>query len=191
MKGLHQKIQLISLGCKFSTSKTRLAAQFRWEDPLNLDSQLTDDEKMLQDTFRSFCQEKLMPGITLAHRNETFDRGIMSELGKLGAFGCTLKGYGCAGVSSVAYGLIAREIEFVDSSYRSALSVQSSLVMYPIYTYGSDEQKKKYLPRLAKGEIIGCFGLTEPNAGSDPGGTVYYSYRYKSYALNFFGHSPL
>lgn len=121
----------------------------------------------MRDSFRSYCREQLMPKITLSHRNGYFDRSVMNELGELGAFGCTLKGYGCAGVSSVSYGLLSREIEAVDSAYRSALSVQSSLVMFPIYEYGTEEQKQKYLPRLAKGEFVGSFGLTEPNAGSD------------------------
>uniref|UniRef100_A0A1L8DYT9 glutaryl-CoA dehydrogenase (ETF) n=1 Tax=Nyssomyia neivai TaxID=330878 RepID=A0A1L8DYT9_9DIPT len=143
---------------------------FNWEDPLNLESQLTEDEIAVRDSFRSYCQESLMPRIIEANRNEIFDREIMQEIGKLGALGCTIKGYGCAGVSNVAYGLLAQEIERVDSSYRSALSVQSSLVMGAIYDYGTDQQREKYLGRLARGEIIGCFGLTEPNHGSDPGG---------------------
>ncbi|KFM75861.1 Glutaryl-CoA dehydrogenase, mitochondrial, partial [Stegodyphus mimosarum] len=124
---------------------------------------------MIQDQFRSYCQEKLMPRILMANRNEVFDKDIMKEMGAMGVLGPTIKGYGCAGVSSVAYGLITRECERVDSSYRSAMSVQSSLVMHPIYAYGTEEQKEKYLPRLAKGDLIGCFGLTEPNYGSDPG----------------------
>lgn len=155
---------------KFSQSVRLMTAKFQLEDALNVESELGEDEVMLRDTFRSYCREKLMPRILLSHRNEQFDRHIMNELGELGAFGCTLKGYGCAGVSSVAYGLIAREIEYVDSAYRSAMSVQGSLVMQPIYELGSEEQKEKYLPGMARGEIIGCFGLTEPNAGSDPAG---------------------
>lgn len=155
---------------KFSQSRRLLDAKFDTEDPFNVESELTEDEIMLRDTFRSHCRKKLMPRVLLSHRNEVFDRKIMNELGEVGAFGCTLKGYGCAGVSSVAYGLIAREIEYVDSAYRSAMSVQSSLVMQPIYELGSDEQKEKYLPGMAKGELVGCFGLTEPNAGSDPAG---------------------
>lgn len=143
---------------------------FNWRDPLNLDSQLEEEEKILRDQFRDYCQERLQPRILLAYRNEHFDREIMSELGQIGVLGATIDGYGCAGVSYVSYGLLAREIEKVDSGYRSAMSVQSSLVMHPIYAYGSEEQKKRFLPRLAKGEIVGCFGLTEPNAGSDPGG---------------------
>lgn len=156
---------------KFSQSSRLLAAQFQWEDPLNVESELTDDEISLRDTFRAFCAEKLKPRILLSHRNESFDRAIMNELGDLGAYGCTLKGFGFPGVSSVAYGLIAREIEYIDSAYRSAMSVQSSLVMQPIYELGSEEQRQKYLPKMAKGELIGSFGLTEPNAGSDPAGT--------------------
>jgi len=145
-------------------------AKFNWEDPLNLESCLQEDEIMARDQVRAYAQEKLMPRIVMANRNETFDRSIMNEMGDLGLLGATLDGYGCAGVNYVTYGLMAREIERVDSGYRSAMSVQSSLVMFPIYTYGTKEQKEKYLPRLAKGEIVGCFGLTEPNFGSDPAG---------------------
>jgi len=123
---------------------------------------------MIQETAKSYCETQLMPRVLLANRNEVFDRKIMSEMGELGLLGPTLKGYGCAGVGYVAYGLIANAIEAVDSGYRSAMSVQSSLVMWPIYTYGTEEQKQKYLPDLAKGKIVGCFGLTEPNHGSDP-----------------------
>ncbi|XP_065216609.1 glutaryl-CoA dehydrogenase, mitochondrial [Planococcus citri] len=166
---------------------TSSASKFQLEDALNVESELNEDEIMLRDTFRSYCREKLMPRILLSHRNEQFDRHIMNELGQLGAFGCTLKGYGCAGVSSVAYGLIAREIEYVDSAYRSAMSVQGSLVMQPIYELGSEEQKEKYLPGMAKGEIVGCFGLTEPNAGSDPAGMrtkAVYNAAKKTYTLS-------
>ena len=131
--------------------------------------QLTDEEQMVYDSAKSYCNDKLLPRVLLANRNETFDRSIMSEMGELGLLGTTLKGYGCAGIGYVAYGLIANAIESVDSGYRSAMSVQSSLVMWPIYNYGSEEQKQKYLPDLAKGKTIGCFGLTEPNHGSDPG----------------------
>ncbi|XP_014790932.1 glutaryl-CoA dehydrogenase, mitochondrial [Octopus bimaculoides] len=141
---------------------------FNWQDALNLESQLTEEEILIRDQFRDYCQEKLMPRILLANRHEDFDREIMNEMGSLGVLGPTIKGYGCAGVSSVAYGLITRELERVDSSYRSAMSVQSSLVMHPINEYGTEEQKAKYLPKLATGELIGCFGLTEPNHGSDP-----------------------
>merc|ERR1712012_554156 len=143
---------------------------FNWKDPFDLESKLTDEGKLVRDTAYSYCQEKLLPRVTMANRNETFDRNIMSEMGELGLLGPTIEGYGCPGVSSVSYGLITREVERVDSAYRSAMSVQSSLVMHPIYTYGSEEQKDKYLPRLARGEIVGCFGLTEPNHGSDPAG---------------------
>ncbi|XP_032743544.1 glutaryl-CoA dehydrogenase, mitochondrial isoform X2 [Rattus rattus] len=142
---------------------------FDWKDPLVLEEQLTADEKLIRDTFRNYCQERLMSRILLANRNEVFHRDIVYEMGELGVLGPTIKGYGCAGVSSVAYGLLTRELERVDSGYRSMMSVQSSLVMHPIYTYGSEEQRQKYLPRLAKGELLGCFGLTEPNHGSDPG----------------------
>ncbi|MSO66016.1 MAG: acyl-CoA dehydrogenase [Alphaproteobacteria bacterium] len=147
-------------------------AQFRWDDPLLLESQLSEDERMIRDTARSFAQGKLMPRIVEANRHEIFHREILNEMGALGLLGLTLKGYGCAGVNYVSYGLVAREIERVDSGYRSAMSVQSSLVMYPIYAYGSEAQRQKYLPRLAKGEIVGCFGLTEPDHGSDPGSMV-------------------
>ncbi|ESP01238.1 hypothetical protein LOTGIDRAFT_212778 [Lottia gigantea] len=150
---------------KDSTSKY---APFEWRDALRLESQLTDEEKMVRDQFESYCTEKLMPRILLANRNEVFDPKIMKEMGELGVLGPTIKGYGCAGLSSVGYGLITRELERVDSSYRSAMSVQSSLVMWPIYAYGTEEQKEKYIPKLAKGDLIGCFGLTEPNHGSDP-----------------------
>ncbi|CAF4329100.1 unnamed protein product, partial [Rotaria magnacalcarata] len=143
--------------------------QFNYEDPFDLESQLKDDERMIRDQFRSYCQEKLMPRIIQANRKEIFHTEIMRELGDLGVLGPTIQGYGCAGVSYVAYGLLAREIERVDSGYRSAFSVQSSLVMFPISEFGTEEQKQKYLPKLAAGELIGCFGLTEPNHGSDPG----------------------
>lgn len=146
-------------------------AAFNWSDPFDLNGQLTEEERIIRDSTHEYCQENLMPRILEANRNETFDRGIMRELGGLGLLGATLpERYGCAGTNYVSYGLIAREVERVDSSYRSAMSVQSSLVMFPIYTYGSEAQRKKYLPKLASGEWIGCFGLTEPDAGSDPGG---------------------
>lgn len=144
-------------------------AVFNWEDPINLESQFTEDEIAIRDSFRSYCQESLLPRIIQANRNEIFDKEIMTEMGQLGALGCTLKGYGCAGVSNVAYGLLTREVEKIDSAYRSALSVQSSLCMGAIYDYGTEQQKEKYLPKMAKGEIIGCFGLTEPDHGSDIG----------------------
>ncbi len=145
-------------------------APFQWDDPFLLDDQLTEDERLIRDTTRDFAQDKLMPRVLEANRYERFDREIFTEMGEIGLLGCTLEGYGCAGVNYVSYGLIAREIERVDSGYRSAMSVQSSLVMYPIYIYGSEAQRQKYLPRLATGEIIGCFGLTEPDHGSDPAG---------------------
>jgi glutaryl-CoA dehydrogenase len=144
-------------------------AAFRWDDPLLLDAELTDEERLVRDSAREYAQEKLMPRVLTANREERFDREIMTELGALGMLGPTIDGYGCAGASYVAYGLIAREIERVDSGYRSAASVQSSLVMFPIHAYGSETQRQRYLPRLATGELVGCFGLTEPNAGSDPG----------------------
>jgi glutaryl-CoA dehydrogenase len=143
---------------------------FKWDDPFLFNDQLTDEERMIRDTARRFCQDKLMPRILEANRSETFDRAIMDEMGTMGFLGSTIpEEYGGAGLNYVSYGLIAREVERVDSGYRSAMSVQSSLVMHPINAYGSEEQKKKYLPRLASGEIVGCFGLTEPNHGSDPG----------------------
>ena len=144
-------------------------AAFQWEDPLLLDAELTEEERLIRDTARDYCREKLMPRVLSANREERFDREIMTELGALGLLGPTIEGYGCAGASYVAYGLAAREIERVDSGYRSAASVQSSLVMFPIHAYGSDAHREKYLPRLASGALVGCFGLTEPNAGSDPG----------------------
>lgn len=143
-------------------------APFTWEDPLLLNNLLTEEERMVAESAESFCQEQLMPGILHANRDEHFNPDIMRQMGELGLLGATIDGYGCAGMSSVAYGLIARAVERVDSGYRSAMSVQSSLVMHPIYAYGTEAQKDKFLPRLATGELIGCFGLTEPNAGSDP-----------------------
>jgi glutaryl-CoA dehydrogenase len=145
-------------------------AKFQWEDPFLIEDQLGEEERMVRDAARGYCQDKLMPRILMAHRHETVDRDIFPELGALGLIGPTIKGYGCAGASYVAYGLIAREVERVDSGYRSSLSVQSSLVMYPIYAYGSEAQRQKYLPKLASGEWVGAFGLTEPDHGSDPGG---------------------
>jgi len=146
---------------------------FVWKDPLLLDDLLTEDERMVRDTAHSYAQENLMPRILEANRQERFDREIMNEMGALGFLGSTLpEKYGCADVNHVCYGLLAREIERVDSGYRSALSVQSSLVMWPIYTYGSEEHRKKYLPKLSTGEWIGSFGLTEPNSGSDPSGML-------------------
>lgn len=144
--------------------------QFDWRDALNLEGQLTEEEILIRDTFHAYCQAKLMPRILLANRNEVFHRDILHEMGELGVLGSTIKGYGCAGTSYVAYGLIAREVERVDSSYRSVMSVQSSLVMHPISAYGTEAQKQRFLPKLAKGELLGCFGLTEPNHGSDPSG---------------------
>ncbi|MEQ9663853.1 MAG: acyl-CoA dehydrogenase [Parasphingopyxis sp.] len=143
---------------------------YRWDDPFLLEEQLSDEEKMVYETARNYAQEKLLPRVISATREERFDREIMNELGELGLLGCTIDGYGCAGVSHVAYGLVARAVEAVDSGYRSAMSVQSSLVMHPIHAYGTEAQREKYLPKLATGEWVGCFGLTEPDAGSDPGG---------------------
>ncbi|KAG8512724.1 Glutaryl-CoA dehydrogenase, mitochondrial [Galemys pyrenaicus] len=215
-----------------AAAQTASRPEFDWRDPLVLEEQLTADEILIRDTFRTYCQERLMPRILLANRSEgdqgpprgtplccsvdswafgslcpwdrvscglmldlnlgicpfaVFHREIISEMGELGVLGPTIKGYGCAGVSSVAYGLLARELERVDSGYRSAMSVQSSLVMHPIYAYGSEEQRQKYLPRLATGELLGCFGLTEPNHGSDPGSMetrAHHNPSSKSYTLN-------
>ena len=147
------------------------AVLFNWEDPLDLESGLTQDERMIRDSARAFCQDKLAPRVKQAFRDETFDRKIMNELGEMGFLGVmTPEAHGGSGLGYVAYGLVAREVERVDSGYRSAMSVQNSLVMHPIDAYGTEAQKKKYLPKLSTGELIGCFGLTEPDAGSDPGG---------------------
>ena len=150
-------------------AETRRPAAFDWADPLRLDAQLEEDERAIRDAAQAYCQDKLLPRVLLAHRHERFDREIMNEMGALGFLGATLDSHGCAGANYVSYGLIAREIERVDSGYRSAFSVQSSLVMYPIWAFGSAVQKDRYLPRLRTGEWVGCFGLTEPDAGSDPG----------------------
>jgi glutaryl-CoA dehydrogenase len=141
---------------------------FQWDDALRLESELSEDERAIRDAAREFCQDKLFPRVLIANRLEKFDREIMNEMGEMGFLGATLEGYGCAGVNYVSYGLISREVERVDSGYRSAFSVQSSLVMYPIHAFGSEQQREKYLPRLRTGEWVGCFGLTEPDAGSDP-----------------------
>ncbi|WP_029086228.1 acyl-CoA dehydrogenase [Brevundimonas aveniformis] len=145
------------------------AKTFRWEDPFDMDGRLTDDEGMIRDAARAYAREQLLPRIVEAFRDETFDRAIMTEMGEMGFLGAMLpEQYGGSGASHVAYGLIAREIEAIDSGYRSAMSVQSSLAMYPIYAFGSEEQKSRFLPRMAAGELIGCFGLTEADGGSDP-----------------------
>lgn len=144
-------------------------AVFSWSDPLLLGDQLSEEERMVRDSVHGYCQERLLPRVQEAFRKEYFDKDIMREMGELGMLGSTIEGYGCAGLNHVCYGLIAREVEAVDSGYRSAMSVQSSLVMHPIHAYGTEAQREKYLPRLATGESIGSFGLTEPNHGSDPG----------------------
>jgi glutaryl-CoA dehydrogenase len=141
---------------------------FAWDDALRLETALSEDERAIRDAAHDFCQEKLFPRVLMANREEKFDREIMNEFGEMGFLGATLDGYGCAGVNYVSYGLISREVERVDSGYRSAFSVQSSLVMYPIHAFGSEDQRQKYLPKLRSGEFVGCFGLTEPDAGSDP-----------------------
>jgi glutaryl-CoA dehydrogenase len=154
-----------------SAQKKRPRPEFSWEDPLLLDDQLSEEERLIRDSARDYCQEQLLPRIIEANRHEHFDREIMNEMGELGFLGSTLpEEFGCAGVNYVAYGLVAREVERVDSGYRSAMSVQSSLVMYPIHAYGNAAQHDKYLPKLATGEWVGCFGLTEPDAGSNPAG---------------------
>lgn len=150
------------------TGKITDKVAFNWEDPLLLDELLSDEERMIEQTARDYAQDKLMPRILEANRTEEFDANIMREMGELGLLGPMIEGYGCAGASYVSAGLIARELERVDSAYRSCYSVQSSLVMYPIWLFGSEEQKEKFLPGLASGELIGCFGLTEPDGGSDP-----------------------
>ena len=144
---------------------------FNWSDPLGFEEELSNEERLIQDSTREYAQDKLMSRILMANRNETFDREILNEMGEIGLLGSTLPAkYGCAEVSHVAYGLIAREVERVDSGYRSVMSVQSSLVMHPIFTYGTEAQRERWLPGLASGELVGCFGLTEPDHGSDPGG---------------------
>jgi glutaryl-CoA dehydrogenase len=154
----------------FETAAPRASA-FDWQDPFHLDTQLTDEERLVRDTARGYAQTKLLPRVTSAYLDERFDREIMTEMGELGLLGATIpEQYGGAGLGYVSYGLVAREVERVDSGYRSAMSVQSSLVMHPIHAYGSEAQRRKYLPKLATGEWVGCFGLTEPDAGSDPGG---------------------
>ena len=152
-----------------NSTVTLTGGRFDWQDPLLIEQLLTDEERLIRDTARQYAQEKLMPRIVLANRNETFDIEVMREMGALGFLGATLEGYGCAGIGYVAYGLIMRELERVDTAYRSACSVQSGLAMTSIYAYGSEEQRQKYLPRMATGELLGCFGLTEPDHGSDPG----------------------
>jgi glutaryl-CoA dehydrogenase len=150
-------------------AKARPRAAFAWEDPFVLEDQLGEEERLIRDSARDYAQDRLMPRILEANRHELIDRSIFTEMGELGLLGPLIEGYGCAGINYVSYGLIAREIERVDSGYRSMMSVQSSLVMAPIHEFGSEEQREAYLPRLARGEIVGCFGLTEPDHGSDPG----------------------
>jgi glutaryl-CoA dehydrogenase len=145
---------------------------FQWDDAFLLNDQLSEDERAIVDAAHNFCQEKLQTRVLMAARHETFDRDIMNEFGSMGFLGSTIEGYGCAGLNYVSYGLVAREVERVDSGYRSAMSVQSSLVMHPIHEYGSEAQRQKYLPKLATGEWVGCFGLTEPNHGSDPASMI-------------------
>jgi glutaryl-CoA dehydrogenase len=169
MHGEQQMTQVAEMRQKSSAGK----AAFKWEDPLDIEAELTPEERMVRDTAHAFAQEKLFPGIIEAYREEKFDRNVFKQMGELGLLGSTIpEEYGGAGLGYVAYGLIAREMDRVDSGYRSALSVQSSLVMYPIYAYGNEAQRRKYLPKLATGEIVGCFGLTEPDHGSDPGSMV-------------------
>ena len=153
------------------SDQATVEGKFNWQEPLLLTNQLTEEERMIDDAAQNYCQEKLLPRVLMANRHEQFDREIMNELGELGFLGSTIpESYGGAGINYVSYGLVARQVERIDSGYRSAMSVQSSLVMYPIHAYGSEAQRKKYLPKLATGEWVGCFGLTEPDHGSDPGG---------------------
>ncbi len=147
---------------------SRKLGPFKWDDALLLEDQLSEDERAMRDVAHAYCQDKLFTRVLTANRHERFDREIMNEMGEMGFLGATLDSHGCAGVGYVAYGLIAREVERVDSGYRSAFSVQSSLVMYPIWAFGSEDQKDRFLPKLRSGEFVGCFGLTEPDAGSDP-----------------------
>ena len=161
-----------SAGQRDKTASAKDAA-FNWEDPLDLEGELTEEERMVRDTARGYAQDKLFPGVIEANRHERFDRNVVTEMGELGLLGPTIpEEYGGAGLGYVCYGLIAREVERVDSGFRSAMSVQSSLVMHPIFAYGSEAQRRKYLPKLAKGDIVGCFGLTEPDHGSDPGSMI-------------------
>lgn len=167
-QNLLTKLRPLVSRATFAT-KSSEAPKYNWQDPLNLESQLTEDEIAIRDSFHSYCQTTLLPRVTKGNREEFFHKEIMEEIGSLGALGCTLTGYGCAGVSNVAYGLLTREIERVDSAYRSAMSVQSSLAMGAIYDYGTDAQKEKYLPRMAQGKLIGelnvyaCFTFCEPS----------------------------
>ncbi|XP_050537411.1 glutaryl-CoA dehydrogenase, mitochondrial [Daktulosphaira vitifoliae] len=182
---------LVSIKRSTRLASVRLASssttKFDWEDALNLDKSLTSEEVLLKNTFRDFCQKALLPRILKSNRNAVYEREVLKDMASMGALGCTIGAYGCTKVSEVGYGLIAREVERVDSAYRSALSVQSSLVMHAINAYGTNEQKEQYLPRLATAELVGSFGLTEPNAGSDPGimetKAIYKSDK-KSYVLN-------
>jgi glutaryl-CoA dehydrogenase len=157
-----------SLGCTSVTRAASTRAAFDWQNPFNIDNLLTEEEIAIRDVAHDYCQEKLYPRVLEAHRTEKFDKSILREMGEIGLLGPTLQGYDCPGVSSVAYGLITREIERVDSGFRSAMSVQSSLAMTAIYEFGTEELKQRLLPKMAKGELLGCFGLTEPNHGSDP-----------------------
>ena len=159
----------MSLRAVRTASPPAAGPTFAWDDPFLFEEQLGEDERLIRDSARAFAQERLMPRILEANRHEVIDRGVITEMGELGLLGATIEGYGCAGASYTSYALVAREIERVDSAYRSMLSVQSSLVMAPIFDFGSEAQREAYLPRLAKGEIVGCFGLTEPDHGSDPG----------------------
>ncbi|ETW00494.1 hypothetical protein, variant [Aphanomyces invadans] len=162
---LARRAALPTAGARSMAAK---AGAFNWQDPLDLNGALTDEERMIRDSANAYCQQELLPRIVKANREASFDKNILKEMGELGLLGPTIKGYDCAGVGYVSYGLIANAVERVDSAYRSAMSVQSSLVMWPIYKFGTEEQKQKYIPQLASGNLIGCFGLTEPNHGSDP-----------------------
>jgi glutaryl-CoA dehydrogenase len=173
MQAAKRRIDMAEAQRSKDSARGAAAAQFAWDDPFLLDEQLAGEERLIRDTARAYAQEKLQPRILEAYREERTDPGIFREMGELGLLGLTLpEEYGCAGASYVSYGLVAREVERVDSGYRSMMSVQSSLVMYPIHAYGDESQRKRYLPKLATGEWVGCFGLTEPDAGSDPGGMI-------------------
>jgi len=179
-----------------TSTVTLTGGRFDWQDPFLLEQQLTSEEKLIRDTARQYAQEKLMPRILHANRTETFNVEVMREMGELGFLGAPLEGYGCAGIGYVAYGLVMRELERVDTSYRSACSVQGALAMTPIYAYGSEEQRQKYLPRMATGELLGCFGLTEPDHGSDPGSMISRARKVDGgYALNgtklWITHAPI
>ncbi|CAJ0927418.1 unnamed protein product, partial [Mesorhabditis belari] len=167
---ISSRVSRLNVAAPVQLGAIRQKGTFNWEDPFDLRSQLNEEERTLMDQTREYAAAKLLPRVTEAYRHEKFDKSLIPEMGKMGLLGAPYEGYGCAGTTTVGYGLIAREVERVDSGYRSTMSVQTSLVIGPIYNYGSEEQRKKYIPALAAGENIGCFGLTEPNHGSNPNG---------------------